>query len=129
MSSERWRFSEYLTDDGVGTITLWMGSLDDEVQAQIDVRLLQWKSTDKWIDAYAGKFEDLKDLKEIAVLWGGSVYRILGSAFSIWEFVMLIGDTDNQKRNKVAQNVKVEADRRLNDLRAHPEKRREYKTD
>ena len=30
---------------------------------------LQWKSTDKWIDAYAGKFEDLKDLKEIPVLW------------------------------------------------------------
>ena len=39
MSFERWRFSEYLTDDGVGAITIWMGSLDDEVQAQFDVRL------------------------------------------------------------------------------------------
>jgi hypothetical protein len=95
--SRRWTFSEYLTDDGVGTITTWMQGLDDEVQAQIDTRLLQWANLDKWNDAYAAKFEDLKDLQEIPVLWKGSVYRILGSPISIWEFVMLIGYTDDRE--------------------------------
>ena len=128
-STKRWTFSEYLTDDGVGTITAWMQGLDDEVQAQIDTRLLQWANLDKWNAAYAGKFEDLKDLQEIAVLWGGSVYRILGSPISMWEFVMLIGYTDERRRNKVPREVKAEANARLNKLRANPERRREYKSD
>ncbi len=104
-----------------------MEGLDEEVQARLDVRLLQWRNDDKWVDAYAGKFEDLKDIKEIAVLWRGSVYRILGVSHSIWEFVMLYGYTDPTSRNKLPEHVKTEVNRRLNDLRAHPEKRREYK--
>jgi len=104
-----------------------MEGLDEEVQARIDARLLQWRNQDKWIDAYTGKFADLKDIKEIAVLWKGSVYRILGASLSIWEFVMLVGYTDPMRRNRLPENVKTEVNRRLNDLRAHPEKRREYK--
>jgi hypothetical protein len=101
---------------------------DDEVQAQIDTRLLQWANLDKWNDAYAGKFEDLKDLQEIAVLWRGSVYRILGSPISIWEFVILFGYTDERRRNKVPSQVKAVANERLNKLRANPERRREYQS-
>jgi hypothetical protein len=126
ISNQRWKFSEYLTDDGVGTITTWLQGLDVDVQARIDAHLLQWASRDKWTDAYVGKFESLKGLREIAVLHERSVYRILGSAISIWEFVMLIGHTDDLRRNNIPREIKAEANLRLNALRMNPERRREF---
>jgi hypothetical protein len=101
-------------------------SLDVEAQARIDAHLLQWASRDKWIDAYAGKFESLKELREITVQHERSVYRILGSAISIWEFVMLIGHRDDLRKSKIPPEIKTEANVRLNTLRANPERRREF---
>jgi hypothetical protein len=126
ISDQRWRFSEYLTDDGVGTITTWLHSLDVEVQARIDAHLLQWASRDKWADAYVGKFESLKDLREIAVQHERSVYRILGSAISIWEFVMLIGYRDDLRTSRIPRDIRTEANLRLNALRVNPERRCEF---
>jgi len=123
---QRWKFSEFLLDDGAGVITEWIRTLADEVQAEIDTRLLHWSKVDKWIEAYAKVFEDLRDIQEISVQCGGAVYRILGSHISIWEFVMLVGDVDERRRGKTPSRAKQSALERLNALRANPERRRDY---
>ncbi len=128
-SFQRWTFSEFVLDDGAGVITRWIETLDDEVQAQIDTKLLHWRKVDKWITAWAGKFEDLKDIQEIVVYSGKSVYRILGTQFSIWEFVMLVPYKDENKRSNVPPEIRALAEDRLNQLRADPEKRREFTID
>ena len=123
---QNWRFSEYVLDDGAGVITEWIQTLSDEAQAEIDARLLQWSKLDKWIEAFAKGFHDLRDLQEISVQCGGAVYRILGSHISIWEFVMLVGDVDERRRGKTPPRVKQSALERLNALRGNPGRRRDY---
>jgi hypothetical protein len=78
------------------------------------------------IEVYTKGFDDLRDLQEISVRCGGAVYRILGSHITIWEFVMLLGDVDEEQMGKTPSRAKQSAMERLNALRADPERRGDY---
>lgn len=125
-----------MADDGGGVITRWLDQLDDKLRVEIETRLINWANVDKFIEAYTSavaleaageRFEELQDIRTIELRHGGAVYRILGSNFTVWEFVMLIWEKDENRRSKVGREVKQEAVRRLDILRAHPERRRAYK--
>jgi hypothetical protein len=134
--SERWKFSEYtLPHDGTGVISRWMEDLDDEVQAEFDVRLIEWKAKDKWLDVYSGlveidmpgdRFEELTKIREIPVTVNGVLYRILGVHFDVWEFVMLIGYSDDQRRADAPPEVQQCFRERLDDLRQNKQHRQDY---
>jgi hypothetical protein len=121
--------------DGARVITRWIENLDDEVQAEFDARFLHWRTHDKWHDLYRGadevdmpgeRFEELSQIREIAVTVNAVAYRILGVHFDVWEFVMLIGYADPQRRAEVPSDVQVAFDERLNDLRKNPHNRCDY---
>jgi hypothetical protein len=132
----RWKFSEYtLPHDGTGVISRWIDGLDDEVQAEFDVRLIQWAAKDKWLDLYSGlveidkhgdRFEGLTNIRDIAVTVNGVLYRILGVHFEVWEFVMLIGYSDDQRRAKAPLDVQECLQERLDDLRQNRHHRQDY---
>jgi hypothetical protein len=131
----RWRFSEYTTNDGAGVISSWMDGLDEQVQAEFDARMLAWATHDKWLDLYTGavkidthgeRFEELTQSREIPVTVDGVLYRILGVHFSVWEFVMLIGCSDDQRRAEIPPEVQEWFVERLDDLRRNPHHRRTY---
>jgi hypothetical protein len=134
--SQRWKFSEYtLPHDGTGVIGRWIDGLDDEVQAEFDARLIVWAANDKWIDFYRGlneldkhgeRFEELTKIGEIPVVVNGVLYRILGVHFDVWEFVMLIGYSDPQRRDVVPDDVQEFLQERLNDLRQNRHHRQDY---
>jgi hypothetical protein len=137
---ERWKFAECtLPHDGTGVITRWMDQLDEEVQAEFDARLLIWAAKDKWLDLYGGlveieigadkygeRFEELTKTREITVTVNGVLYRILGVHFDVWEFVMLIGYSDDQCRSEIPSEVQECFLERLNDLRRNRQHRRNY---
>jgi hypothetical protein len=132
----RWKFSEYiLPHDGTGVIRHWIDGLDDEVQAEFDARLILWAANDKWLDFYKGlntpdshgeRFEELTKIGEIPVIVDGVLYRILGVHFDVWEFVMLIGYSDDQRRAEIPPDVQIYLQERLNDLRQNPHHRQDY---
>ena len=135
--SQRWKFSEYtLPHDGTCVISQWMDGLDDEVQAEFDVRLIEWKAKDKWIDLYGGlveidthgdRFEELTKIREITVVAvDGVLHRILGVHFDVWEFVMLVGHSDDQGHAEIPPDVKQCLVERLDDLRRNPHHRQDY---
>lgn len=134
--STRWKFSEYtLPLDGTGVISQWIEGLDDEVQAEFDVRLALWAANDKWLDFYKGlntldshgeRFEELTKIGEIPVTVDGVLYRILGVHFDVWEFVMLIGYSDARRRAKVPADVQIYFQERLSDLRRNRHHRQDY---
>ena len=134
--SQRWKFSEYtLPHDGTRVISRWLDGLDEDVQAEFDVRLIEWKAKDKWLDLYGGlveidthgqRLEELTKVREIAVTVNGVLYRILGVHFDVWEFVMLVGHSDNQGRAALPPDVRQCLIERLDDLRRNPHHRQEY---
>lgn len=132
---KRWKFSEYTTADGAGVISKWMDGLDEKVQAEFDARMLVWAANDKWLDLYAGadeidthgeRFEELTKIREIPVTVDGVLYRILGVHFDVWEFVMLIGYSDDQCRAQTPPEIQEWLMERLDDLRRNPHHRRNY---
>jgi|SRR5271163_4805505 len=134
--SQRWKFSEYtLPHDGAGVISRWIQELDDKVQAEFDARLLIWAANDKWLDFYKGldeldehgeRFEPLTKIGEIPVIVDGVLYRILGVHFEVWEFVMLIGYSDDQRHAAVPKEVQESLRERLLDLIQNPHHRQDY---
>jgi hypothetical protein len=136
--SQRWTFSEYRTHDGVCVITKWIDALDDDVQAELEARFLQWAANDKWIDLYGetvgivgldiygDRFEELTRTRDIAVTVKSVLYRILGVHFSLWEFVMLVGYADPERRSKAPQEIEKSFNELLNDLRQNRHHRQKY---
>ena len=132
---KRWTFSEYTTHDGVGVITKWIDGLDDEVQAEFEVRFLQWAAQDKWLDLYTGaveldthgdRFEELTKIRDIPITVSGVLYRILGVHFSVWEFVMLVGYSDDKRRSETPAEVEECFRERLGELRQNRHHRQKY---
>jgi hypothetical protein len=136
ITSNRWKFSEYtLPYDGTGVIGRWIEGLDDEVQAEFDARLILWAANDKWLDFYRGlnsldshgeRFEELTKIGEIPVTVNRVLYRILGIHFDVWEFVMLVGYSDKQRRAEIPQDVRNCFQERLSDLRQNRHHRQDY---
>jgi hypothetical protein len=121
--------------DGSGVIGQWIDGLDDAVQAEFDDRFLQWAANDKWLDLYSGvveldmhgeRFEELGKIRDIAVTVNGVLYRILGVHLEVWEFVMLVGYSDYQRRSEPPIEVKKCFQERLSDLRQNRHHRQKY---
>ena len=139
MSSQRWKFSQYmLAHDGTGVISKWFETLSDEVVAEFDARFVQWAADDKWLDLYRGadnldkhgeRFEELNRRREIPITVDGVVYRVLGVHFDVWEFVMLVGYTDTPPRSGVPEEIEKIFQERLRDLQQNPHHRCDYEFD
>jgi hypothetical protein len=56
----------------------------------------------------------------------GVLYRILGVHFDVWEFVMLIGYSDDQRRADAPPEVQQCFRERLDDLRQNKQHRQDY---
>ena len=132
---QRWKLSELLTEDGAGVIELWMNGLSDEVRAQLEVRLINWASSDRLLETYASvveldtageRFQPLHKLRVIELLFGRVVYRIFGTDFDPREFVMLFGEIDPLRRGKFSAETMKHAKDRLDFFRKNPGSRREY---
>lgn len=125
-SFEGWTFHEFIIDDNAGVITEWKKSLViEEDRAVIDACLLNWRQLQQNDDLWDRKFESFDGYFKIGIRLSAARYRIYASRKSVYEIVLLFA-VEEQKSGRVPPNTISIVNERLETLRQHPEKCREY---